>query len=318
MKSPLAIGVDFGATTIKMGIVQGKTVLTAKPPLPTQEYNSPAEIIEAMIQTARQLIEEYPDVQAIGLGMPGWCDYNKGVLYQLTNVPVWNHEIPVQEIMEKNLNLPVALDNDANCMAYAEWKLGAGQGMNSLVCLTLGTGIGGGIIINDQLVRGKRCSTGELGQTSIYWKGRKGHFGNLGAIEDYIGNNEFALEARLRYKAAGIDKELNDCSPTSLTQYAQEGDPVALALWNDYARMLGCLIMNMTYALVPEAFIIGGGVAKAGEFLFRPLRQCLKEQLFIVHYEDLNLLPAKFGNEAGIIGAALMALEKADTIAANS
>lgn len=314
MQSPLAIGVDFGATTIKMGVVRGKEVLTTQPPLPTQEYHSPSEIIDAMIQTARELMEQYPDVRGLGLGMPGWCDYYKGVLYQLTNVPVWDHEVPVQEAMESALHLPVALDNDANCMAYAEWKLGAGQGMDNLVCLTLGTGIGGGIIINNQIVRGKRCSTGELGQTSIYWKGRRGHFGNLGAIEDYIGNNEFALEARLRYKAAGKEKELDDCTPTHLERYARSGDPIALGLWEDYARMLGCLIMNMSYALVPDAFIIGGGISKAGDLLFQPLSQCLKEQLFYVHYEDLKLLPAEFGNEAGIIGAAMMALEKADAL----
>ena len=314
MQSPLAIGVDFGATTIKMGVIQGKKVIFTQPPLPTQEYNSPAEIMDAMIQSAKELIQQYPGIRGIGLGMPGWCDYHKGILYQLTNVPVWDRQIPVQDVMEAALNLPVALDNDANCMAYAEWKLGAGQGMDSLVCLTLGTGIGGGIIINNQIVRGKRCSTGELGQTSIYWKGRRGHFGNLGAIEDYIGNNEFALEARLRYQAAGQEKELSDCTPSHLELYARAGDEIALGLWDDYARMLGCLIMNMTYALVPDAFIIGGGIARAGDLLFAPLRNCLKEQLFYLHYEDLKLLPATFGNEAGMIGAAMMAQEKADAL----
>lgn len=112
------------------------------------------------------------------MGMPGWCDYYRGTLYQLTNVRVWDHEVPVKELMEQALGLPVVLDNDANCMAYAEWKLGAGRGMSSLVCLTMGTGIGGGIVVNDRILRGKRLSTGELGQTSIHYQGKPGPFGN--------------------------------------------------------------------------------------------------------------------------------------------
>ncbi len=89
----------------------------------------------------------------MGMGMPGWCDYQRGVLYQLTNVRVWDREIPVKEMMEQALGLPVVLDNDANCMAYAEWKMGAGRGMSSLVCLTMGTGIGGGIVVHDRMLR---------------------------------------------------------------------------------------------------------------------------------------------------------------------
>lgn len=306
MQAPV-IAVDFGGTSIKMGVTLGAEILLMAEPLPTPSFDSPEAIMRAIAQTARQLMQAYPDVCAMGMGMPGWCDFHQGILYQLTNVPVWNHQVPVKDVMEKELGIPVVIDNDANAMAYAEWKLGAGKGMESLVCLTLGTGIGGGIVIHNQMLRGKRISAAELGQTSIHYAGRPGPFGNRGAIEEYIGNNEFAQEAVDCYRREGRVVGVEDCTPYALELAAKAGDPVAMALWQDFADKLACLIMNYQYALVPEAFIIGGGVSKAGDLLFKPLYAALKEQLFPLHYEDLRILPAAFGSHAGLIGAGAMA-----------
>ncbi len=307
---PSAIAIDFGGTSIKMGVTRGEELLHVASPIPTREFNSPQAIIEAMISTARELKKICPEVAAIGMGMPGWCDYHRGVLHQLTNVAVWDHEVPVLQMMEEALKLPAVLDNDANCMAYAEWKMGAGKGLQSMVCLTMGTGIGGGIIMFDRMVRGKRLSAAELGQTSIDYKGRRGPFGNKGAIEEYIGNNELAADAVARYAEAGIFKLPVDCTPRELERSAREGCPIALEIWKDCAEKLACLVMNMMYAFVPEAFIIGGGVAKAGDLLFDPLRKSLEEQLFFLHRQELVLLPARFGSEAGLIGAGAMAVDE--------
>lgn len=304
-----AIAVDFGGTSIKMGVTQGADILLKAEPLPTAAYNSPAAIIDAMCATARELLQRHPDVAAIGLGMPGWTDFHRGVLYQLTNVPVWNHEVPVRDIMQQALGLPVVLDNDANCMAYAEWKLGAGKGLESLACLTLGTGIGGGIVIHNRMLRGRTVSAAELGQTSIDWRGRTGPFGNRGAIEEYIGNNEFAADAVQAYAGVGQLRTPEQCTPYLLEQAARNGCPVAQGLYNSFAEKLSCLIMNLMYAFVPEAVIIGGGVAKAGDLLFVPLQERLREQLFPVHYEALCLKPAHFGADSGLIGAGLMAAD---------
>ena len=157
---PCALAVDFGGTSIKMGVTAGDRILATADRIPTAMFESPQAIIEAMIAAALNLRGQFPSACVMGMGMPGWCDYYRGTLYQLTNVRVWDHEVPVKELMEQALGLPVVLDNDANCMAYAEWKLGAGRGMSSLVCLTMGTGIGGGIVVNDRILRGKRLSTG--------------------------------------------------------------------------------------------------------------------------------------------------------------
>ena len=306
---PKTLAVDFGGTSIKIAVTQGERVLLKAAPLPTAVFDSPEAIMDAMCRSMKELLQEHPDVKAVGLGMPGWVDFYRGVLYQLTNVPVWNHEVPVREYISKELGLPVVLDNDANCMAYAEWKLGAGKGLENLVCLTLGTGLGGGIVIHDRMLRGKTVSCAELGQTSIDFAGRVGPFGNKGAIEEYLGNNEFAADAGRRYAEAGITRSKEECAPHLLAQYAHNGDQIAIDLFRDFAEKLATLVMNLMYALVPEAIIIGGGLANAGELLFAPLRESLKAQLFPVHYQALNILPAHFGTEAGLIGAGLMAAE---------
>lgn len=307
---PCALAVDFGGTSIKMGVTAGDRILATADRIPTAMFESPQAIIEAMIAAALNLREQFPSACVMGMGMPGWCDYYKGALYQLTNVRVWDREIPVKELMEEALGLPVVLDNDANCMAYAEWKLGAGRGMTSLVCLTLGTGIGGGIVVHDRLLRGRRLSAGELGQTSIHYQGKPGPFGNRGAIEEYIGNNELAAEAVKRYAGAGIVKTVSECSPRDLDEAARAGCTIALQMWEDTAEMLACLIMNLMYTLVPDAFIIGGGVAKAGDLLMKPLLKNLREQLFPMHMEELKILPARFGAEAGLLGAGAMAMDE--------
>lgn len=301
------IGVDFGGTTIKIGVTRGVEICERAEPLPTPSYGSPAEIMDAMCATIRGLMEHHPEVQGIGLGMPGWVDFGRGVLYQLTNVPVWNKPEPVREVLTEQLGLPVVLDNDAKCMAYAEWKEGAGRGYENLHCITLGTGVGGALIINNRMVRGRRISAAEIGQTSICFDGRVGPFGNRGALEEYIGNNEVAADAAALYAAAGTPKSPEECTPLLLEKAARAGDPIAQKIYNDFAEKLACHIMNIMYTVVPDAFIIGGGVAKAGDLLFTPLRDFLKRQLFPVHYEDLRLLPAHFGASSGLIGAGLMA-----------
>ena len=183
------IGIDFGGTSIKLGVVLGNQIIDHAPSIATQEYSSPQDLIHAIAQFVCMLKASYPDVKVIGMGMPGFVNHYEGTVFTLTNVPGWDH-IPVRELLQEATGLPVCIENDANCMAYAEWKLGAARGSDNAVCLTLGTGVGSGIIINGALLRGSTCSAGELGQTSIDYNGRLGHYGNRGALEDYIGNKE--------------------------------------------------------------------------------------------------------------------------------
>lgn len=308
--TPLAVGIDFGGTSVKIGVVCGHEIIDQAPPIATQDFDSPGELMQTMIRTVGDLRGKHAGIRAVGIGMPGFVDFEKGVVSGLTNVRGWEN-VPLKADLEAKLGLPVSADNDANCMAYAEWKLGAGRGLRHLVCVALGTGVGGGIVANGQMVRGARFGAGEIGQTSIDYQGRKGHYGNLGALEDYIGNREIARDAMAAYEAAGISRDIEDCSPAALAEAAKLGDKVALGHWDLIGRMLATAMMNTCWLLNPEAIVIGGGVARAGDLLLTPFREHLLRQLSGPFRDGLAILPADFGHEAGTVGAAALALEEA-------
>jgi glucokinase len=308
--TPLAIGVDFGGTSVKFGVLYRSNIIDHAPPISTPDFDGPESLIEAMIRVIEDLRDRHPKIEAVGVGVPGFVNFEKGSIYNLTNVRGWTN-IPLRDLLTKALDLPVIVENDANCMAYAEWKRGAGRGLEHLIALTMGTGVGGGVVCNGKMVRGAHFGAGELGQMSIDWKGRCGAYGNLGALEDYVGNNEIAADARNVYQAAGFDRQLGDCTPARLTQAALNGDEIALQIWDDISAKLATVIMNCCWLLNPQAVIIGGGVAKAGDLLFNPLTAHLYAQLSGPFKENLMILPARFGNDAGMVGSAAMALEEA-------
>ncbi|MEY3394464.1 MAG: hypothetical protein RL346_700 [Verrucomicrobiota bacterium] len=310
---PLAIGIDFGGTSVKTGVVRGSEIIDHAPPVATQEFEGPELLISTIVRTVEDLRLRHPSVAAVGVGMPGFVHFERGLVFNLTNVRGWQN-IPLKDLLESKLRLAVSADNDANCMAFAEWKWGAGRGFNHLVCVSLGTGVGGGVIVNGEMVRGANYGAGEIGQTSIDFQGRRGHYGNLGALEDYIGNREIASDAMQAYHAAGIHKDTEECSPAALADAARHGDEIALGCWNRIGRILATSMMNACWLLNPEALIIGGGVARAGDLLFNPLREHLLSQLSDPFKQHLAILPAKFGHEAGIIGAAAVAMEQAESL----
>ena len=307
--TPLAIGIDFGGTTVKIGVIYRSNIIDSAPPIATQDYEGPDELIAAMLGVIHELRNEHPGIAAIGVGMPGFVNFEEGIVYNLTNVRGWV-EIPLKKRLADATHLPVIVENDANCMAFAEWKRGAGRGLQHLVAITMGTGVGGGIIANGMMIRGANYGAGEIGQTSIDFEGREGAYGNRGALEDYVGNNEIAADARNHYESRGIHKNITDCSPAALAMAATNGDAIALEIWDAVAKKLATTIMNCCWLLNPQAIIIGGGVAKAGDFLFVPLQKYLFSQLSGPFKDHLSILPARFGAEAGMIGAASLALEE--------
>ena len=307
---PLAIGVDFGGTSVKIGLLYRSNIIDSTPTIATLDYETPDALIDAIAESIAVLRGRHPNIEAVGVGVPGFVDFNKGIIHNLTNVPGWK-SIPLRNLLMEKIGLPCVIENDANCMAYAEWKRGAGRGMSNLIALTLGTGVGGGVIVNGALVRGARSGAGEIGQMSIDFQGRKGAYHNSGALEDYIGNNEIAADARERYAAKGIERNINDCTPHALSLAAQTGDEIAVEIWEDVANKLATVLVGCCYLLNPQAIIIGGGVAKAGEVLFSPLQRRVLAQLSGPFRDYLQILPARFSNEAGMIGAATLGLERA-------
>lgn len=303
-----SVGIDFGGTSVKLGVCRGGELLTTDAPIPTANFAGPAALIGEMAARVAKLRETYPDIAAIGVGVPGLVDFDRGFVHILTNVPGWKH-VPLKTILGESTGLPVVVENDANAMAYAEFRYGAACGLSNVVALTMGTGIGGGLILNGQLYRGSGCAAGEIGQMSIHFDGKAGHYGNLGALEKYTGNKEIAEHAMQRYAEANVQKSADECTPKHIAEAAQAGDEIARQIWDEIADWLGTSLSSIAWLLNPDAFVIGGGVAQAGDLIFDPLKRKVQSMLSTVVWERLQILPAKYSNEAGIIGNAALAAD---------
>jgi len=303
-----SIGIDFGGTSIKLGVCRGDELLLTDEPIPTPQYNGPTPLIGEMAVRVAKLRNAYPDICAIGVGVPGLVDFEHGFVHELTNVPGWKH-VPLKAILSEKTGLPVVVDNDANAMTYAEFRCGAGRGLKNVVGLTIGTGIGGGLVLDGKMHRGVACAAGEIGQMSIHFDGKPGHYGNRGALEKYTGNRQISEHAVQRYAEAGISKELADCTPRNIAAAAQAGDDIARQIWGEVADWLGTALASIAWLLNPEIFVIGGGVAQAGDLLFKPLHTRVQSMVSTVIWERLQIVPARFSNEAGIIGNAALAAD---------
>ncbi len=303
-----SVGIDFGGTFVKIGVCRGGELLMTDEPIPTANFAGPAALITEMAARVEKLRQTYPDICAIGVGVPGLVDFEHGFVHILTNVPGWKH-VPLKAILGEKTGLPVVVENDANAMAWAEFRYGAARGLTNMVALTMGTGIGGGLVLNGQMYRGSGCAAGEIGQMSIDCDGKPGHYGNLGALEKYTGNREIAEHAVQRYAEAHITKTLDECTPKKIAEAAKAGDDIARQVWDEVADWLGTAISSIAWLLNPDAFVIGGGVAQAGDLIFDPLKRKVQSMLSTVVWERLQILPAKFSNEAGIIGNAALAAD---------
>lgn len=304
---PVSIGVDFGGTTVKLAAVRGADLLGPIERIPTREFASPETLIEAIGIRVEQLKKNHPGIVAIGIGVPGAVDFDRGVTYNLTNVPGWSN-VPLRDKIAARTGLPTVLENDANCAAYAEFRCGTARGLRNIVVVTLGTGVGGGLILNGDLYRGSQFAAGEIGQISVDYRGVDGPYGNFGALERYIGNQQITELAARRFREAGGERPESDCSPESLAQAAATGDEIATGVWKEVATLLGTALASVVYLLNPDAIVIGGGVAHAGDVLFAPLRERMRSILSFEFYESLKILPAELGNTAGIVGGAALAL----------
>jgi glucokinase len=308
MKTPTAIGFDMGATSTKTGVVKDGKIVTRGEVIPTRQDGNTAALIDAFIQEILRLKEIHPDAEAVGFGVPGIINPVEGVVVNLTNVKGW-HDIPLRSIVMERTRLVGNLENDAKAMAYAEWKHGAGQSVPNVVCVTLGTAVGGALILNRRLYRGATWVAGEIGQTSIDYAGVDFVYGNKGALEAYVGHRQISARAKEIYKEAGKTLSDEEAHLENLAKAADEGDELADKLWADIGLKIGVGLTNVIWLVNPDRIVIGGGVANAGERLFKYIRQTIRTRCEKTFWENLDVLPATLGNDAGIIGAATLALE---------
>jgi glucokinase len=308
MSIPTAIGFDMGATSTKTGVVRDGKILTRGNVIETRQDGDTAALIDAFIQEIRRLKEWNPEVEAVGVGVPGIINPVQGVVVNLTNVPGWS-DIPLRSIIMERTGLVGNLENDAKAMAYAEWKHGAGQSVPNVVCVTLGTAVGGALILNGRLYRGATWVAGEIGQTSIDYQGVDFVYGNKGALEAYVGHRQISARAKEIYAAAGESLSDEDSHLERLSKAADDGDKLADKVWQDIGTKIGVGLTNVIWLVNPDRIVIGGGVAKAGERLFGYIRQTIRTRCEKTFWEKLDVVPATLGNDAGIIGAAALALE---------
>jgi glucokinase len=308
MSSETAIGFDFGATTIKTGVVRDGVILEKGSVIETRQDGNTEALVSAMIKEIEALKGRYPEVQAVGFGVPGIIDPIKGMVIHLTNVKGWS-QIPLRSIIQSATGLVTNLENDAKAMAYAEWKHGAGAQVPNVVCVTLGTAVGGALILNGKLYRGTNYVAGEIGQMSIDYQGVDFVYGNRGALEAYVGHYKIAERAREIYAAAGERMADAESDPRNLSKAADDGDPIADQVWKDIGLKIGVGLTNVIWLVNPGRIVLGGGVSQAGERLFRYIRETIRNRCEKTFWENLEIVPAALGNDAGIIGAATLSLE---------
>ena len=263
--------------------------------------------------TSQPCGKQHPEVSALGAGLPGIIDGINGRVRELSNVPGWR-DVPLAALLREETGLPAIIENDANAMAYAEWRFGAGRDRPNVICMTLGTGVGGGLILDGKLFRGSQLGAGEIGQMILEPRGVPGRYGNFGALEKYVGNRQMSERAQRAYAAAGIVRTTEELTPLFLEKAALGGDEIAAKLWEDIGFEIGIMLTNIVWLLNPDRIVIGGGVAKAGPLVFEPIKRTIRERTSAVYHENLEVVPAELGNDGGIIGSATLAIEAAERI----
>lgn len=292
------IGIDLGATFVKMGIVDGYGRISFRRRIPTRHSSKKDSLIGAIVDNVKLIIKESGrNVAGVGIGVPGPVDSEKGIVHYFPNIKGWD-EVPLKAILKKRLGMRVELDNDVNAMTLGEFTFGAGKGARDIVCVTLGTGVGGGIIIDGRLYRGGSMVAGEIGHMPINEKGPLCNCGGIACLERYIGNR-YILERAKKIFGSNITLE-------AVSDLAGKGNKKALGIWKDVAEKLGVALAQVVNLLNPDRVVIGGGISKAGRFILNPLKGSIKRRAMRGHARHVKIVPAKLGNDAGIIGASLL------------
>ena len=310
------IGVDLGGTTIKAGLLNSDYEIIKKVVIPTGAERSSEEVLRDMAMLCREIMQEHnlteEDVHSIGIGSPGIASPIEGIIHYASNLNF--NEVNVRNEIQKYINLPVYVENDANCAALAEAICGAAKGEKDVVVMTLGTGVGGGIIINGKVYSGAFCGGGEIGHHVIEMNGRPCGCGRKGCLEQYASATALINDAKAAAKAnAGSslnelveDGNLDNMTAKIVFDAAQSGDEVAAAVLDQYFRYVAHGVANIVYMLQPSTVVLGGGMSAQKENLTGPVTQYVAEEMCPGLELRNPVKAAILGNDAGIIGAALV------------
>ncbi len=301
----VAIGIDLGGTSIKGALVNDQGECLYEVTCPTEAEQKGEVILSHIDQLCQELIAQSPSasIQIIGLGTPGIVDPKQGgVISGAHNLPGWVGT-PFLFHLQDTFNCPAIAHNDVTIMTYGEFQAGAAQGATNAVCITLGTGIGGGFIFNQTIYEGSTGYAGEVGHMIIEPNGRLCTCGSYGCWEAYASATALVKQAHNQGWP-----ENSDCSAKIIFEHAANGNSLAQELVASYIEHLSTGVANLINICNPDVFVIGGGVSHAGQQLFEPLLATVQPKTMAFAFKSCHIRPATLGNKAGVIGAALFAL----------
>jgi len=313
------VGCDLGGTNIKVGVVDvenGKIVIEESAPTLAREGHD--AVMARMADLINKVIEESgipnEEIGGVGIGAPGVLDLDKGLVLFLPNLPGTWPNVPLVDTISGKTGLPVYILNDVRAITFGEWKFGAGRGVDTMACFAIGTGVGGGLVINGRLHLGINGTAGELGHQSIDFNGPKCGCGNRGCVEAYASGPAIAAAAAKVVMQGGttkiaemVDYDLNKITPRVVYEAALAGDKTANEIYQQAGEAIGMGVSNVLVAVGARKVVIGGGVAAAGDLLLEPIRRTIQEHVFVMPKDLVEVVPAELGNDAGIIGTALWA-----------
>jgi glucokinase len=313
--SKFCLGIDFGGTTIKFGLL-GEDMAPAEAlfDIPTPVSDGADAIVDVMVRGCRRVVTEcgfaMEDVLGVGIGSPGPLSISRGILLNLPNVPGMQN-FPLSARVSEILNLPVTLENDANAAAYGEYICGAGKGTRDLIMLTLGTGVGGGIICHDEIIHGRYDMGGELGHLILEPNGRECSCGQKGCLEQYCSASNIAKHAtamihekKLTGPLADVLREKGTINTRDINLTRCEGDPVAAEIWDQCTRYLALGCVNLCRIFDPDRILFAGGLSMAGDDLLEPTQKHFQELNWTLLDTTTELMIAALGTHAGVMGAA--------------
>lgn len=314
------MAIDLGGTKIACGIISDNCQVLAKECYLTLADEGVDSVIDRIVLAIEQIIlprgVALSQLCGISIAAAGAIDAPRGIITLSPNLPGWR-DIPLRDIIRERLGIKTWLINDTNAAALAEHQLGAGQGIKNLLYLTVGTGIGGAVILGGRLYTGASGSAGEIGHMTIDANGLRCKCGNIGCLETLASGTAVAREA-IRRVSRGEGSSLSEIvagrigsiTAEHVAMAARDGDCLALDVINKAATYLGVGLVNLVNIFNPEMIIIGGGLAKMGDLLLSPARQVVREKAFPVSAEAVCILPTQLGDDAGILGAAIFAFEQ--------
>ncbi len=311
----LTVGVDIGGTKVAAGVVthEGEVLAQVRRETPHRS-KSPQVVEDTIVDAVLELAQEH-ELHAVGIGAAGFIDGDRANVLFAPHLS-WRNE-PLRDAISSRLRLPVVVENDANAAVWAEWRFGAGRGESHLVCVNLGTGIGGAMIVNGTLQRGRFGVAGEFGHMQVVPDGRRCECGNRGCWEQYASGNVLVREARELAAANSpvahriLERAGGDVAAITgplITDAARDGDPAARELFEEIGHWLGLGIANLAAAIDPGTFVIGGGLSDAGDLLIGPARDAFRRNLTGRRFRpEAAVVQAQLGNAAGLVGAADLA-----------